>query len=101
MNRYRFPGFEIKARLFRNYPLGEIASHAVGYIGRINDAELKRIESSGLSTNYRHRTSASLASRQLRIRLHGRPAPIRWRWTPVAAIRSLARSAPTSETTCN
>ncbi|HUL55921.1 MAG TPA: penicillin-binding protein 2, partial [Usitatibacter sp.] len=27
VNRYRFPGFEIKARLFRSYPQGEIASH--------------------------------------------------------------------------
>jgi len=53
VNRYRFPGFEIKARLFRSYPLGEVASHAIGYIGRINDADLKRIESAGLTTNYK------------------------------------------------
>lgn len=37
--RYRFPGVEIKARLFRNYPNGELASHALGYIGRINQRE--------------------------------------------------------------
>src|SRR3954467_12741417 len=37
--RYRFPGVEIKARLFRNYPYGELASHVIGYIGRINQAE--------------------------------------------------------------
>jgi penicillin-binding protein 2 len=53
VNRYRFPGFEIKARLFRSYPQGEVASHAIGYIGRINDADLKRIDSSGLATNYK------------------------------------------------
>ena len=34
--RYRFPGVDIKARLFRNYPYGELASHVIGYIGRIN-----------------------------------------------------------------
>ncbi|MFN7197252.1 MAG: penicillin-binding protein 2, partial [Hylemonella sp.] len=34
--RYRFKGVDIKARLFRNYPWGELASHVVGYIGRIN-----------------------------------------------------------------
>ncbi|MDM4767070.1 penicillin-binding protein 2 [Pelomonas sp. SE-A7] len=39
--RFRFPGVEIKARLFRNYPLGEIGSHLIGYIGRINQAEKK------------------------------------------------------------
>lgn len=44
VQRYRFPGVEIKARLFRNYPWGELASHAIGYIGRINTAEKKQIE---------------------------------------------------------
>lgn len=42
--RFRFPGVEIKARLFRNYPWGELASHVIGYIGRINQAEKKQIE---------------------------------------------------------
>ncbi|MEY2683027.1 MAG: hypothetical protein RJA09_171 [Pseudomonadota bacterium] len=37
--RYRFPGVEVQARLFRHYPLGETASHVVGYIGRINPRE--------------------------------------------------------------
>jgi penicillin-binding protein 2 len=41
--RFRFPGVEIKARLFRNYPHGELASHLVGYIGRINQEEKKNI----------------------------------------------------------
>ncbi|MDB5860979.1 MAG: pbp2, partial [Ramlibacter sp.] len=42
--RFRFPGVEIKARLFRNYPWGELASHAIGYIGRINQTEKKAME---------------------------------------------------------
>jgi penicillin-binding protein 2 len=37
--RFRFPGVDIKARLFRNYPHGELASHVIGYIGRINQRE--------------------------------------------------------------
>jgi penicillin-binding protein 2 len=53
VNRYRFPGFEIKARPFRSYPLGEVASHAIGYIGRINEADVKRIDGQGLTTNYK------------------------------------------------
>jgi penicillin-binding protein 2 len=53
VNRYRFPGFEIKARPFRSYPQGEVASHAIGYIGRINDADVKRIDAAGLTTNYK------------------------------------------------
>nr|WP_314547809.1 penicillin-binding protein 2 [uncultured Massilia sp.] len=42
--RFRFPGVEVQARLFRQYPLGEIASHVIGYIGRINQREAKAIE---------------------------------------------------------
>ena len=42
--RYRFPGVEIKARLFRNYPNGETASHVLGYIGRINQTEKAAME---------------------------------------------------------
>ena len=42
--RFRFPGVEIKARLFRHYPGGELASHLIGYIGRINPAEKKAQE---------------------------------------------------------
>lgn len=52
-NRYRFPGVEVKARLFRQYPLAGSASHLVGYIGRINDADLKRLEAEGVIDNYR------------------------------------------------
>jgi len=42
--RFRFPGVDIKARLFRSYPLGEVGSHLLGYIGRINQAEKKAME---------------------------------------------------------
>jgi penicillin-binding protein 2 len=53
VNRYRFPGVEIKARLFRQYPYGELASHVIGYIGRINDRDLTRIDEWGESANYK------------------------------------------------
>ena len=51
--RYRFAGVEIKARLFRNYPFGELASHVIGYIGRINPTEKERLEDSDDQANYR------------------------------------------------
>ena len=51
--RYRFPGVEIKARLFRNYPYGELASHVIGYIGRINLSEKEKIDEGDDSENYR------------------------------------------------
>jgi len=53
VNRYRFPGVEIKARLFRQYPFGEVASHVVGYIGRINERDQARIEEWGETANYK------------------------------------------------
>lgn len=52
-NRYRFPGVEIKARLFRQYPKGEMASHVIGYIGRINDKDLEHLEANNGLANYR------------------------------------------------
>ena len=51
--RYRFPGVDIQARLFRSYPYGEVASHVVGYIGRVNRAEKERIDDSEDQANYR------------------------------------------------
>ena len=51
--RFRFPGVEIKARLFRNYPYGELASHVIGYIGRINQTEKAKIEEDDDQANYR------------------------------------------------
>jgi penicillin-binding protein 2 len=53
VQRYRFPGVEINARLFRQYPQGELFSHVVGHIGRINQRELDQLETDGHSANYR------------------------------------------------
>mgnify|MGYP003342491484 FL=1 len=50
--RYRFPGVDIKARLFRQYPYGELASHVVGYIGRINAAEKQKLADEDQDGNY-------------------------------------------------
>ena len=51
--RFRFPGVEIRARLFRNYPYNQLASHVIGYIGRINTTEKAKIEESEDAGNYR------------------------------------------------
>lgn len=44
VNRYRFEGVELRARLERNYPLKESAAHVVGYVGRISSRDLERID---------------------------------------------------------
>lgn len=53
VNRYRFPGVEIKARQFRQYPQGAAFSHVVGYIGRIGEKDEIRLEERGLTANYK------------------------------------------------
>lgn len=50
---YRFPGVEIKARLYRQYPYGTLASHAIGYMGRINERDLQRVTEDQQRANYR------------------------------------------------
>lgn len=51
--QYRFPGVEIKARLFRDYPYAEKTSHLLGYIGRMNQRDVDRLEEADLAANYR------------------------------------------------
>jgi penicillin-binding protein 2 len=52
-NRWRFIGVDIKARLFRQYPYGETASHVLGYIGRITTDDLEQLEEMDVAANYR------------------------------------------------
>jgi len=51
--RFRFPGVDIRARLFRHYPYGELASHVLGYIGRINQVEKEAIDETEEAANYK------------------------------------------------
>ncbi|MFQ5634069.1 MAG: penicillin-binding protein 2 [Gammaproteobacteria bacterium] len=48
VDRPRFPGVEIRARLTRTYPYGEAVAHALGYVGGISAADLQAID----QTNY-------------------------------------------------
>jgi penicillin-binding protein 2 len=52
-NRFRYEGVEIKARLFRQYPYGDVASHVIGYMGRVTQDDQVRFEQEGSSPNYR------------------------------------------------
>lgn len=44
VDEYRLPGMEVEAQLIRYYPHGEYLAHVLGYVGRINDTELARID---------------------------------------------------------
>src|SRR3954464_15541615 len=52
-NRYRFPGVDVRARLFREYPQGELFSHVIGHIGRISQKDIDRLEADDTISNYR------------------------------------------------
>ena len=95
--RFRFPGVEVQARLFRQYPLGEVASHVIGYIGRINQKEADALEESEDSANYNgteHIGKEGLEKRYERY-LHGQTGYEEVeRSAGGRAIRTLRRTAP-------
>lgn len=100
VQRYRFPGVEIQARLFRQYPLGETAAHVVGYIGRISKADEKKLEESkvhlenyngtdyigkeGLEKSYEHILHGTTGTEEVEVSAGGR------------AVRTLSRSPATA-----
>ncbi|MEO8170540.1 MAG: penicillin-binding protein 2, partial [Oxalobacteraceae bacterium] len=53
VQRYRFPGVDIQARLFRQYPMNESAAHVIGYIGRISQRDADVIDDTDDAANYR------------------------------------------------
>jgi penicillin-binding protein 2 len=52
-NRFRFEGVELRARLFRQYPFGEVGSHVTGYMGRIDQTDRADLEKKGVFPNYK------------------------------------------------
>lgn len=51
LNRYRFPWLTVEATLIRHYPLGATMVSALGYMGRINDSEIKDIDRANYSNS--------------------------------------------------
>jgi penicillin-binding protein 2 len=98
-NRYRFPAVEINARLFRQYPQGELFSHVVGHIGRINPRELEQLEESGLDANYRGTDYIGKTGleQSYETHLHGTTGVEEVEVDSAGrAVRTLSRSAPLS-----
>jgi len=98
-HRYRFPGVDVKARLFRQYPLGQLASHALGYIGRITDRDLEWIKEREQEANYKgtEHIGKTGIEQHYEFELHGKTG-----YEEVEidaggrAVRSLKRIPPTS-----
>ena len=95
--RFRFPGVEVQARLFRQYPLGETASHVIGYIGRINQKEAARLEEDELAANYNgtEHIGKEGVEKKYESHLHGTTGYEQVeRSAGGRAIRTLSRTAP-------
>jgi penicillin-binding protein 2 len=98
-NRYRFPGVEINARLFRQYPQAELFSHVVGHIGRINTREIEQLETDGLDANYRGTDYIGKVGleQSYETHLHGTTGVEEVEVDAAGrAVRTLSRSAPVS-----
>nr|WP_229517436.1 penicillin-binding protein 2 [Massilia oculi] len=95
--RFRFPGVEVQARLFRQYPLGDTASHVIGYIGRINQREAAQLEDDGLDANYKgtEHIGKEGVEKKYESYLHGTTGYEQVERTAGGrAIRTLSRTAP-------
>ncbi|WP_329741533.1 penicillin-binding protein 2 [Dyella sp. A6] len=71
VNRWRFPGVDVVPYLTRNYPLGPLFAHVVGYVGRIDARDLSKLnEASYKGTTHVGRTGLERAYESV---LHGTP----------------------------
>lgn len=93
VDAHRFPGVSVAAELVRYYPLGEHTAHVLGYVGRINETELARIDRSdyagthfigknGLERRYEGVLHGEVGHRQVEVNARGR------------ALRVLSRQPP-------
>ena len=71
VNRHRFAGVDIAAGLIRNYPQDGLMSHAIGYVGRINEKEKSSIDKTDYEgTNFIGKTALEHYYEEI---LHGNP----------------------------
>ena len=105
VQRYRFPGVEIQPRLFRQYPLGETAAHVIGYIGRVSEKDIDRLEERedkegvDLLSNYQGTDYIGKEGLEKRYEaaLHGTTGVEEVEVTAAGrAVRTLSRQAPSS-----
>ncbi len=86
-NRARFPGFKVSVRMQRNYPLGSLASHLIGYVGRVDKRDIKKfnevekqnyigtthIGKSGIEKQYESRLHGQAGYELTEVDAHGKP----------------------------
>tara|TARA_B100000767_G_scaffold267306_1_gene285863 strand:+ start:1107 stop:3008 length:1902 start_codon:yes stop_codon:yes gene_type:complete len=69
VNQHRLPGVRVVPELVRYYPLDEGFVHALGYVGRINDRELVKLDSINYSAT--HHVGKLGVERYYETELHG------------------------------
>ena len=52
VNKHKYPGFFIDARLKRYYPFADLTTHSLGYVARINRRDSIKLEEQGIAENY-------------------------------------------------
>lgn len=83
VNRHQFPGVDIAARLNRNYPLSSQAVHTVGYVGRLDEKDLNRLDErnyqgtthtgkAGIERYYEDVLHGTVGSEQVEVNVQGR-----------------------------
>ncbi|HEY5102930.1 MAG TPA: penicillin-binding protein 2, partial [Steroidobacteraceae bacterium] len=83
VRRFEFPGLDIKTRQTRFYPAGEVAVHALGYVGAISEIDLQHIDRAaysgtaligklGVESAYEHQLHGGNGSREILVNALGR-----------------------------
>jgi len=101
VRRFEFPGLDIKTRQTRWYPNGELAVHALGYVGAISEQDLKHIDRAayagtslmgklGVEGTYEHELHGTNGFREVLVNAQGRSVE---RQGPF--VQSLRTRAPT------
>lgn len=52
VNQFNFPGVEVKGYQRRYYPYGSALTHVIGYVSKINDKDVERLDQEGILANY-------------------------------------------------
>lgn len=84
VRRHEFPGVDIRTRMTRHYPLGELGVHALGYVGAISEQDLTRIDEGeyagtsligkvGVESSYESALHGTTGFRQVLVNAQGRP----------------------------
>lgn len=94
LNQYRFPGVMVNARLIRYYPMGDTMVTPLGYVGRINEEEMKKVDQTnysasnyigklGLEKHYESLLHGTIGYQQVEIDAAGRVVKLLKRTEPV------------------